>query len=70
MSGRRWYAPLDPQCPGAQAEVFGKARRMAQDPLTIHYGVDVSEFSDVWEREHRRKCERCQEYGAANIDII
>lgn len=70
MLGRRWYAPLDPQCPGAQAEVYGPAQRMAQDPLTIHYGVDVSEFSNGWEQKHRSKCKRCQEYGAAHIDIV
>lgn len=70
---QRWgsyHAPLDPDCPGAQEEVFDRIRSMSEDPMTQHYGVDVSEFSDDWERKHRAGCERCQEFGAANIEVI
>jgi hypothetical protein len=65
----RWVYPLDPDCPGAREEVFDRIQSMREDPMTQHYGVDVSEFSDEWERKHQRKCDRCQEYGTANVDV-
>ena len=64
-----YHSPLDPECPGAREDVFEPAESMADDPITQHYGVDVGEFSHVWERNHRRDCKRCQEYGAANIEV-
>ena len=68
MTGR-WVAPLDPDCPAAREEVFDRAENMREDPMTRHYGVDVSEFAEDWEAKHRGSCERCQAYGAANIDV-
>lgn len=67
---QRWHAPLDPNCPGMKREVIDRIQSMSEDPMTQHYGVDVSEFSEQWEREHRAGCERCQEFGAANIEVI
>lgn len=63
MSGR-WHAPLDPDCP-LVAE-YGES--LWGDPMTAYSGCG----DEIWaefERRHRMRCKRCQEYGAANIDV-
>lgn len=60
----RWYAPLDPECPDV-VEFWS----IDDDPMTIAYGVDTSEFWESFARKHRGSCLRCQEFGAANIEV-
>ncbi len=61
----RWKAPLDPECP----EVTKFYDALYNDPMTEAMGAPVDDISEDFERKHRAKCVRCQEYGAANIDI-
>lgn len=63
MSGY-WYAPLDPDCP----EVV-RRESFYEDPFTVMSGCG-DEFREDFERKHRVSCERCQEYGAANIEAV
>lgn len=60
----RYYAPLDPDCPDV-IEFY----ESLDDPMTVYYGVSTDLIED-FEPKHRVKCKRCQEYGAANIEII
>lgn len=65
-----WYAPLDPDCPGARRDVYDPLDTMEEDPMTQAYGAPVDEFVEQWERKHRLSCKRCQEFGAANIGVV
>lgn len=59
------HAPLDPQCPVVEdwQETF------FNDPITETCGC-ADEILSAFEKSHRKKCRRCQEYGAANIEIV
>jgi len=59
---RRWHAPLDPDCPDNPLNTF------YDDPMTSACGC-ADEIAQDLENKHRAKCKRCQEYGAANIEI-
>jgi|SoiMethySBSTD1v2_1073268.scaffolds.fasta_scaffold346952_1 hypothetical protein len=60
MSRRRWYAPLDPDCP----VVVEYARRLFEyDPLTEAMGVSTDEIMKVFARRHRVKCSQCWEFS-------
>ncbi len=61
----RWIAPVDPECP----EVLDFNESLYGDPMTQAMGAPTDEISEAWEKKHRAKCKRCQEYGAANIDV-
>lgn len=60
----RWYAPLDPECP----EVERWHNSVDDDPMMEMSGC-YGEFLEDFEKRHRAHCKRCQEYGAANIDV-
>lgn len=60
-----WHAPLDPECP----KVAEYAETLWSDPMTS-YGGCGDEIWEAFERKHRAECERCQEFGAANIEVI
>lgn len=64
MSGR-WYAPLDPECP----EVVTFEETEMDDPITAWSGCG-DEIMEAFEHKHRSNCPRCQEYGAANIEVM
>jgi hypothetical protein len=64
MTGR-WNAPLDPECP----EWSEALSTLWDDPMTAYSGVG-DEVQDDMEARHRRQCERCQEYGAENIEVV
>ncbi len=66
----KYHAPLDPDCPDAQKEVFQRIEDMNNDPMTAAMGAPVDEFQEDWENKHRCKCKRCQQYGAANIEVV
>lgn len=59
-----WHAPLDPDCP--KVEEFMQS---ADDPMMQQSGC-FGEFLEDFEKKHRSECERCQEYGAANIEAV
>ena len=59
-----YYAPLDPECP----EVREFKESFFNDPMTAECGC-ADEISSAWEKKHRVKCTRCQEYGCANIEV-
>lgn len=59
----QWYSPLDPDCPKVQ-NIYEEL----EDPMTEAFGVGGDIMED-FERTHRKKCVRCQEYGAANMDV-
>lgn len=64
MNRFEYYSPLDPDCPGA--------KRIAEDlddPIMAMSGC-ADDFSRDWEASHRAKCDRCREYGAANIEVV
>ena len=59
-----YYHPLDPECPPVAAfteSLFG-------DPMTKAMGAPSDEIMEGFERKHRVICERCQRYGAANVE--
>ncbi len=60
----RWVYPVDPDCP----EVAQYVSDLWDDPMTSESGCG-SEIQEAWESKHRVKCGRCQEYGAANVDV-
>ena len=57
----QWYMPLDPECPDNPVKKF------LADPMSSI--APVEDFIPDLEARHRAKCERCREYGAANVDI-
>lgn len=61
----RWYAPCDPECP----EYSEFASALFDDPMTEAMGAPTDDIMENFEQRHRSKCKRCQEYGAANIDV-
>lgn len=61
----KWQAPVDPRCP----VVKSFHRNLDEDPLTGAMGAPVDDIVDLFERRHRAKCDRCQAFGAANIEV-
>jgi hypothetical protein len=62
----KYHAPLDPDCPVVvefEESLFG-------DPMTSSMGAPVDDIMEGFEQSHRSKCTRCQEYGAANIEVV
>jgi len=59
----RWVYPLDDDCPAVI-----KFMQLADDPLMRESGC-FGEFYEDFAKSHRVKCLRCQEYGAANVDV-
>ena len=64
MYGFKWHAPLDPECPEVSNYM-----KMQDDPMMQMSGC-WGEFLEDFSKSHRRKCKRCQEYGAANIEVV
>lgn len=64
MNARLVY-PLDPECP--KVDAFMSA--LLDDPMTHAMGAPVDDISEGFERKHRKTCERCQQYGAANVEV-
>lgn len=60
----RYVFPLDPECP----EVAKYHAETADDPIMRMSGC-AEEFYADFAAKHRAQCERCQEYGAANVDV-
>jgi hypothetical protein len=60
-----WFAPLDPECPTVSAFMA----ELFNDPMTAAMGAPVDDICKDFERKHRKGCERCKEYGAANIEV-
>jgi hypothetical protein len=62
----RYHAPLDPTCPRVASfmdSLFG-------DPMTAAMGAPTDDITSDFERRHRAKCARCQEFGAANVEVV
>lgn len=68
----REHLPIDPECPEAQVEVFQAAEDLDNDPISIHYGFTSHSEGDYerMENAHRKNCNRCMEYGLANIEVV
>ena len=69
-TGRKLIYPLDPECP-AVIEQYEYYNNIQEDPMTIEMGAGwiTEELHEEWEPKHRTRCKRCQEYGAANVDV-
>ena len=64
MAGR-WVTPCDPECP-----VYREyADTLFDDPMTEAMGAPTDDIMEAFEAKHRLTCKRCQEYGAANVDV-
>ena len=63
----RWTmrTPVDRQCP--EVEHFNES--VMGNPITVYSGCGDEILEDV-ERRHLRECERCQDYGAANVEVV
>lgn len=59
-----WVMPLDPDCPAVAAA----HEAQANDPMWAYADIGEEWWHDFAKR-HRPDCKRCQEYGAANIDV-
>lgn len=78
MSGR-WVFPLDPECPEVEhAFQIQVPHDCVIDGEQIPAGTWIDDpmasfcWDDLWEgfeTRHRMNCGRCQEYGAANVDV-
>jgi hypothetical protein len=64
MTGR-WVYPVDPDCP----EVAEYYEGLYGDPLGAAMGAPLGEIARGFDARHMAECERCQEFGAANVDI-
>jgi hypothetical protein len=62
----RYHAPLDPECP----DVRQFTDCLFDDPMTHAMGAPTDDIMEGFERKHRVRCKRCQEFGAANIEVI
>jgi len=62
----RYHAPLDPECP----VVAEYTDALFDDPMTDAMGAPTDDIMEGFARRHRRTCKRCQEFGAANIEVI
>jgi hypothetical protein len=60
----RNHLPLDPECP----DVIDFYEGHAEDPISQMSGC-MGEITNDFESRHRANCTRCQEYGAANIEV-
>lgn len=61
----RYVMPLDPECPAVQE----RDEMMANDPMTA-YSCVGDELQEEFHRQHLLNCERCKEYGCANIEVV
>ena len=61
----QYHAPLDPSCPDVQEFYEGHEN----DPISQMCGC-MDEIIGSFESRHRMNCKRCQEYGAANIEVV
>ncbi len=61
----KYHTPLDPDCP----EVREFTDSLLNDPMTEAMGAPVDEILEGFEARHRKDCKRCQEFGAANIEV-
>lgn len=61
MTGYSWHLPLDPECPG-------NPLNRPHDPMDDYCGC-MDEINAHAEVMHLAKCERCREYGTANIEV-
>ncbi len=60
----KYIYPLDPECPKVKEwhEAF------AEDELMVDAGM-TAEFYAEFTANHLHTCERCQEHGAANVEV-
>ena len=61
----QFYLPLDPDCP----DVLRFMTSLFDDPMTQAMCAPTDDIQEAFERKHRSKCKRCQEFGAANINV-
>lgn len=61
----KFHTPVDPECP----EVREYTDSLLNDPMTHAMGAPVDEIMEDFQRKHRQTCERCREYGLANIKV-
>lgn len=61
----QYHAPLDPSCPDVQEFYEGHEN----DPISQMSGC-MEEITFSFESRHRAVCDRCQGYGAANIEVV
>lgn len=61
----KWHAPVDPECP----EVANFNHNLYSDPMSELCGC-LDEIQESWEARHAKECERCREYGCANIEVV
>lgn len=62
----RYHAPLDPNCPKVtefEEALFG-------DPMTVAMGAPTDDIMEGFYRRHRLGCNRCREFGNANIEVV
>ncbi len=64
--GYAHHLPLDPECP----EVVEFNSSFWDDPPTTKDCEFSDEIFETWETEHRTQCERCRQYGYANIEVL
>lgn len=62
----RYHAPVDPECP----QVADFMESLFDDPMTEAMGAPTDDICESFERKHRLGCKHCQEYGAANIEVV
>lgn len=61
----KWNFPLDPECP----DVVAFIQAIQEDPMSYECPC-LDEVIEGWENKHRLQCERCKEFGVANVEVI
>jgi hypothetical protein len=62
----QWHAPLDPECRAARQFI----EALFLNAITSAIGAPTDDIVEGFEAKHRATCARCQEFGAANIEIV
>jgi hypothetical protein len=65
-----YHFPVDPDCPEA-AKLLAAEQEGYDDPMTQYYGASdcIADLYASKKRKHIASCERCREYGCANVEV-
>ena len=61
----KYHAPLDSDC----LKVVEFYSSLYEDPMSDACDC-LDEICELWESRHHKECERCREYGLANIEVV
>lgn len=63
----KYHAPLDPECPAVKSQ---RESMYSEESRAMCPGDVLDELFEDFEQKHRATCERCKQFGAANIEVV